>query len=279
MDASTPTLGIYMFLRDGVKYDYPFEEAILSALPIADKIVICECFSGDTTMERLLELQASHKSKIEIVHRPWVDSFDRLCDLGNYCAPFLNTDWIWQLQADEVLHEDFYPVIRNFITTAPPEVTAAYVNYYHFLANYETEFDFCYRKAKRLARNGSGWRLIGDACELAKVGEKSKELVDTEIMVYHYGKVHEGSTGWQKEWDFQQLYTSIGFPDPKMKEMQEKFGEKYCDYVYLFESCIREGKVRKFAGTHPSIMKKRIQAFTSGGWEQFESRMKSGLSL
>jgi hypothetical protein len=98
-------------------------------------------------------------------------------------------------------------------------------------------------------------------------------------MVYHYGKVHEGTVGFKKEINFQNLFKDIGFPDPKMKEMQEKFGKDYCDYVYLFESSIKEGKVRKFEGTHPEVMKKRISQFKDGGWEQFISRMEEGLKI
>lgn len=280
MEEQRPTLGFYMFLRNGVKYDYPFEEAILSALPIADKIVICECFSDDDTQARLEVLRSKYYPIIDIVHQPWITDFTQLCNLGNYCVPFLDTDWQWQLQADEVLHQDSYPKILSFIENAPPSVTAARINYFHFLANYETEFDFCYRSILRPHRKNSGWRLIGDACEIAKSSVVvPNEVASLDIHVYHYGKVHEGEVGWQKEWDFQQLYTSIGFPDPKMKQMQEKLGKNFCDYVYLFESCIKEGKVRKFDGTHPVVMQDRISRFKSGGWEQFQSRMKEGLSI
>ena len=61
--------------------------------------------------------------------------------------------------------------------------------------------------------------------------------------------------------------------------MKEKFGEGYCDYIYLFEETIKDGKVRKFTGVHPSIMKDRIARFKEGGYEQFVSRMKDGLKV
>lgn len=273
------TLGIYQFIRNATKYDYPFEESILSAIPIADQIVICECFSDDDTYERVLKLQAQYPEKITIIRRAWVKDFRELSVIGNYCVPFLDTDWVWQLQADEVIHDDSYEEILNTINTAPKTVTALIVKYVHFLANYATEFDFNYKQLIRIARKGTGWQLCGDACHLDKPAFSSSEVLLTNIQVYHYGKVHEGKIGYQKEWDFQQLFTDIGFPDPKMEEMKKKFGEEYCDYVYLFESSIKEGKVREFKGTHPKIMEKRIAQFKENGWEQFVSKMKEGLKI
>jgi len=271
------TLGIYMFIRNGVYYDYPFIEAIDSALPVADQVVICECFSDkDDTFDRLQE-RYGNNPKVKLVRNNWVTHFEGLSSIGNYAALQLTTDWKWQLQADEVIHENSYDEIRSIIQTEDPKISAFMVHYKHMLANYETEFDFCYTELIRIAKRGSKWRLIGDACQLD--GGDRQTVKDTGIQVFHYGKVHEGRVGWQKEWDFQQLFTDIGFPDPKMKEMEKQFGEQYCDYVYLFESSIKEGKVRRFEGTHPKIMAERIAQFKDGGWEQFVSKMKDGLKL
>ena len=64
-----------------------------------------------------------------------------------------------------------------------------------------------------------------------------------------------------------------------MYEMKEKFGEQYCDYVYLFEHAIKKNQIRKFVETHPKVMEDRIKNFKAGGYEQFVSRMKVDLNL
>ena len=274
------TLGVYQFIHNGEEYDYPFLESLESVLPIADKIVVCECESTDNTLNILKEFQEKHKEKVTIIHRPWVKHFTELSTLGNYASTFLDTDWKWQLQSDEVLHQNQYNNINAWLELIEKHnlnTTALTTRYTHFLANFETEFDFCYQEIVRIHKRGSRWSLVGDACQLD--GGNSKEVLQTDIMVHHYGKVHEGTVGFKKEINFQNLFKDIGFPDPKMKEMQEKFGKDYCDYVYLFESSIKEGKVRKFEGTHPEVMKKRISQFKDGGWEQFISRMKEGLKI
>ncbi len=272
------TLGFYQFIRNATKYDYPFEESLLSVLPVADQLVVCECMSEDDTFDRLAKFVSEHGDKnIKIIRHDWIDNHLGLSKLGNFAADELTTDWIWQIQGDEVLHESSYEFIKQVLQKEFPTETCYLVNYFHFLANYETEFDFCYRSIKRLARNHTGWQLVGDACELA--GGNLETVRESPIMVYHYGKVHQGNIGWEKEVNFQELFKSIGFPDPKMKEMEEKLGEKFCDYLYLFESSIKEGKVRRFEGTHPAVMQDRIKAFKEGGYEQFVSRLDHEITL
>jgi hypothetical protein len=272
------TLGIYTFIYNASLYDYPLEESLESAIPIADKIVICECFSKDDTLARLQAFRDKHRDKdIFIFRLPWVRHYSELSAVGNTCLPFLNTDFHWHLQADEVIHENSYDTIKSLINNLPEIYSAISVSYTHMLANYSTEFDFCYKRAIRIARRVSFWRLAGDACQLA--GEDVRRVMNSDISVFHYGKVKEGSTGWQKEWDFQNLFKDLGFPDPKMKEMEERYGKQFCDYVYLFQQDIKDGKVRPFTGTHPKFMEQRIKRFKDDGWEQFNSQLIEGLTL
>ena len=273
------TLGIYLIAHDLEAYDYPFIEALDSALPIADELVINECGSTDGTLAAL-QAWAQKSSKVQIVQSEWIDNWRQLAVLGNYCVPFLKTEWAWQLQADEIIHEDSYREIRRRIHEDygnDPDITAMNVHYTHFVANYETTFPFQYDRLVRIARRGRGWQLIGDACHLA--GGDPRGVVDTSIQVFHYGKVHAGSTAWQKEWDFQQLFRDNGFPDPKMQEMRQKLGEQFCDYLYLFRDYFNRGEFKQFEGRHPQVMNKRIAAAKLGGWEQFQSRMQEELCL
>jgi glycosyltransferase involved in cell wall biosynthesis len=274
-----PTLGIYQFIRNGIKYDYPFQESLRSALEIADEVVVCECESDDKTLEVLLDLQKESNNKLKIVSQPWVLHYTDLCILGNYAATFLSTDWKWQLQGDEILHESDYSLIKSKIeeAAANSRINALTTKYYHFLANYNTLFPFMYNEIIRIYRSGSNWRLVDDACRLD--GGSADEVLFTDIKVYHYGKVKEGHIGFQKEIDFQNLYTEIGFPDPKMAIMKDKLGEEFCDYLFLFEKAIKEGKISKFERTHPKVMKDRIKKFEDEGWEQFLSKIIEGLKI
>jgi glycosyltransferase involved in cell wall biosynthesis len=275
-----PTLGIYTFAHNLVEYDYPFLESLRSALPIADQIVVAECESTDNTLELLKQFQEENKDKVKIVYQPWVKHFTELSKLGNYASTFLETDWKWELQADEVLHENQYINIETWLGMIQKHnmnVSALTTKYTHFVASYFATFPFCYSEINRIHKRGSNWKLVGDACQLD--GGNPKEILSTDIMVYHYGKVHNGYSGFKKEIDFQMLFKDIGFPDPKMKQMQEKLGEDYCDYLYLFENHVKEGNIKQFEGTHPSVMTERIAKFKDEGYEQLISRMKEELKI
>jgi len=275
------TLGIYTFVHNVTDYDYPIEESLNSALPIANKIVILECSSTDNTLERLKSWASSlgeKSSDVQIIHgMPWITHFTQLSSLANLAAQYCTTDWKWHLQADEVIHEDSYEYIQHIIEHAPENITALSVNYTHMLANFETEFDFCYKRAIRIARGLSNWHLIGDACQLD--GESIDRVYNSDIQVFHYGKVHSYETGFKKESDFQELFRDIGFPDPKMKEMKTSLQADKCDYLYLFKEDIKNGKVRKFTGTHPKVMQERIKKFKDNGWEQFQSIMDNDIKI
>lgn len=276
--SSKPTLGIYQFIHNAEEFDYPVVESIESCIPIADQIVLCECKSTDNTLDILMRLKAKYPSKIKIVHHPWVNHHSQLSMVANYASTFLKTDWKWQLQGDEVLHEMEHEYILMMLAKAEEQKrTAITTKYSHFLGNFETCFPFVYEEIIRIHKSGSPWRLVGDACQLA--GGNPDEVLQSNIKVFHYGKVHSGKAGFIKESSFQQLYTDLGFPDPKLEVMKEKLGEGVCDYIFLFEDAIKKGETWKFESEHPKYMKERIQLFKDNGWEQFTSVIKENLSV
>lgn len=283
-------LGVYTFIRNGVYYDYPFLESLRSYYPIADQISIMECYSDkDNTYEILQKFieEEDPDKKIILNRTNWVTNFKELANIANMAGDKLTTDWIWQIQGDEVLHESQFSFIRVWLQeildtpSLANTVEAINVNYDHFLGNYDTTFPFIYSKIPRIARRGSGWKLTGDACHLSKneIILPPPTCIDSIVKLFHYGKVHSGEAGWQKEWDFQNLFTELGFPDPKMKEMEEKFGKQFCDYLYLFEDTIKKGEVYQFFGEHPAVMKERIKKFNDEGHAQFQSKIIEGLRL
>jgi glycosyltransferase involved in cell wall biosynthesis len=269
-----PGISSYTFIHNAITYDYPILESVESILPAVDQHILCECDSDDGTIE-LCQKLADKYSKIKLIHMPWGTHYTIQSNLANYCMKKADFEWTLKLDADEVLHDDSIEDVKSI--TLLKDFNLATMHYTHFMANYETEFDFCYRRVPRIARQGKGWTWDGDACQLIN-GEGP--VFDSNIEIFHYGKVHEGKVGFKKEWDFQHMYTDLGFPDKRMLEMKEKLGEEYCDYLYLFEETIKAGnKVRHFTGTHPTVMKERIANFKEGGWEQFMSKMKEGLKV
>jgi len=97
----------FTFVRNGVKYDYPFLESMRSLLPLCDEIVIGVGRSEDDT---LAQIQSLHSSKIKILETIWDESNREngsiLSQQTNLALDQTNGDWAIYLQADEILHED-----------------------------------------------------------------------------------------------------------------------------------------------------------------------------
>lgn len=266
----------YTFISNMFKYDYPLYEAVHSLLPVVDRYFICECYSDDSTYAEIMKW-AKEEPKILLKRHRWGDHYTIQQTLANCLLRLVdNGDWCFKLDADEVMHEDSWELFR-----ALPEIlqeqgrVGARFHYTHFVGNYDTEFDFMYRRVRRFVQQGHGWTWDGDACQLIAPGLNNPGMdarfADVNVRIHHYGKVHAPDVALRKEQDFQALYTDIGFPDPKLKVLQDELGEM--DYYYLFEEAIKAGEFRKFTGTHPAIMADRIARFRKEGWEQRERRM------
>jgi len=258
------------------KYDYPLYEAVHSLLPVVDRYFICECYSNDGTYAEVMKW-AGGEPKIVLKRHPWGDHYTIQQEIANCLLRLVgNGDWCFKLDADEVIHEDSWELFRALpgILQEQGKVGARF-HYTHFVGNYDTEFDFMYRRVRRFMQHGHGWTWDGDACQLTTTGlgngEMDAQFADVDVEIYHYGKVHAPGVALHKEQDFQALYTDIGFPDPRLAQMREAIGEM--DYYYLFEEAIKRGEFREFTGTHPAIMAGRIAKFKKHGWEQRERKM------
>jgi len=106
----------FTYVRNGIYLDYPFEESIRSLLPLVDEMVVVVGDSHDGTREKVT---AIGDPKIKIVDTIWPTDlrkggkiFALQANIGlDHCRP--DADWIFTLQADELLHEDEIAGIRT----------------------------------------------------------------------------------------------------------------------------------------------------------------------
>ena len=274
----------FSYIYNGIDFDIPFIESIRSVIDVVDQFVLTECHSKDNTWELCLNLQKEYPNKIKLLRRGWVRHFTEISILANWTALHIdeNIGYKMQLQADEVVHEKDLDELKLLPEKMNKEnKTAAVWNYVHFLGGPSITFPFCYSELVRTVRRNGEWEVIGDGVQFAKHRGviPQNELLNTNIEIFHYGKMKNPYKGFKKEVDFQNLFTDIGFPDPKMKRMQDSFGEEFCDYIYLFEGAIKENKIKKFEGTHPKVMEEWLKKFKDEGYEQFVSRMIKELKI
>ena len=241
----------FTIVRNAIKYGYPVVESIKSILPLCDKVIVAVGKSDDDTLALIKSIDPL---KVEIVETVWDDT---LREGGKVLAVETNKaldaipleyDWCIYIQADEVLHEQDYPEIKEAMlkykdTSA---VEGLLFKYLHFWGT----FDYIgvtrnwYRHEIRIIKNNKDVRSYRDAQGFRKNGKKL-QVKKIDATVYHYGYVRSPDIIKSKISNFHSLYHEGESLEEKLKTTEE------FDYSEI-------NAVKKFTGSHPKIMKTLI---------------------
>lgn len=236
----------FSFVRNGVKYGYPFKQSILSVLPLVDEFVINLGNSEDDTNEVIDGLP---QEKIKKIHSVWDES---LRTGGKVLAVETNkaldatsadADWLFYIQGDEVIHENDYEEIRRQMLKYKDDknVDGLLFRYYHFYGSYRFLGDgrSWYPFEIRIIRNDKKKRSYRDAQGFRwEDGRKLKvKLINAHI--YHYGWARNPVVMSRKQNAFATWYS----PSAEVSKDDIAFDYSKIDSLTLF------------AGTHPEVMK------------------------
>ncbi len=241
----------FTFIRNGIRYDYPFAESIRSILELCDEFIVLAGNSEDDTRQAVETISSP---KIKIYDSVWNAS---LREGGRVLAEETNkafekisgrTDWAFYLQGDEVIHERYLDSIRQAMLRYKDDhrVEGLLFDFVHFYGSYDYAGDSrrWYRKEVRIIRNDPSIRSWRDAQGFRKNGKKLK-VKPVNAQVFHYG--------WVKPPEMQQLkqqtFNKYWHDDDWMKK--NIGAEKKFDYSKI-------DSLRKFEGTHPKVMLQRI---------------------
>ena len=115
------TLGGSLFIRNGNKFDYCFKESIRCVLDFCDKVVICVVPTDDGTYEAVMDMAAMDNRilvrgiKDADWHHMAFQTKHRLSIFTNYAIEMLDTDYVFNLQGDEIVDPSSYEWIRKAI--------------------------------------------------------------------------------------------------------------------------------------------------------------------
>lgn len=185
------TLGGTLFYHNAISQDYCIEEAVQSLKALCDKVVLLDAGSDDGTSDILYKYLDEKVSLLVLPKSIWdgQKGHDKLSYFTNLAISALDTDWNFNLQADEVIHESCFETIREAIED---EFADGYwVSRINLWGDSSHYLDVPYNRKPvgdqiiRLCR--SNCQSIGDAqsihCPTAQW-----QLVD-DIRIYHMGFV------------------------------------------------------------------------------------------
>ncbi len=238
---------------------YPFVESIKSLLPLVDELVVGVGCSEDSSRDLVA---AIGDPKIRIVDTEWDPSKTKggllLSEKTNEVLNLCQNDWCVYLQADEVLHESDISEIRRQLELYEQDlsVEGLHFAYTHFYGAFDTiaTSRLWYKEEVRAIRRSSGARSRGDAQgfriparRLFRSPERRLKTKPARATVFHYGWVRPPKTMAIKSKLFHRLWHG---------ESRDADFESF-QYEHIYG-------LKKFLGTHPSIMLPRV---TSQDWQ------------
>jgi glycosyltransferase involved in cell wall biosynthesis len=269
----------FSYIRNGFTYQYPFLEAIQSILPLCDEFVVAVGDSTDGTREAI---EALGDPRIRIVDTVWDETLRQNGKIfalqANTALRECNGDWLFHIQADEIIHEQDLSTIRQAIEAAHADrrVEGLLFDFLNFYGSYDylNNTRKQHKKEIRVFRNGlnayayrdsQGFRRY-QSYETYLAGEKGTKLRVryVPVPVHHYSYVRPPEAMQRKGTYFATFYGPEG-----SALVATAATTKPHDYHHIF-------RVRRFEGMHPALMREWV---ANGNYDFDPTRLTYKLSL
>lgn len=118
-----PSISGYTTTKDCIKQRYPYKACIESMLSFCDEVVVLDGGSKDGTREHLLEWSKEEPKLKVVIHdfdwdHPHFAVFDgKAKDMAREACTM---DFCWQMDSDEIVHEDDAEKIKHIVRDFPP---------------------------------------------------------------------------------------------------------------------------------------------------------------
>ncbi|MCF8227014.1 MAG: hypothetical protein K9J30_14145 [Bacteroidales bacterium] len=256
--------------RNAHKLYYPLRYAIESVLPLVDEFVVAlgDSDADDTTRE---EIEKIGSNKIRIIDTVWdIEKYPRGMEHAHQtdiAKAHCTGDWLFYLQSDELVHEQFLPVIRQRCEELldDHEVEGLLFNYHHFWGDYRhLQDNHCwYRREIRIIRNDPEIHSWESAQSFRRIpgfdgnnyrqqeGTYKLKVASVDAWIYHYGWVRPPAVMQNKIKVFTTNHQGEDFVNQKIKDA--KYPE-YFDFGNL-------SRLPEFIGSHPKVLEPWIARF------------------
>ncbi len=258
----------FTMAKNADKLYYPWREAILSILPIVDEFVVAigDCDADDNSRKLIESIDSP---KIKIIYTVWdIEKYPNGMENAHQtdiAKKHCTGDWLFYLQADELIHEKYLPVIKNRCKELlnDKEVEGLLFKYKHFWGDYNHYHNshVWYKNEIRIIRNNpeihswesaQSFRRIPDFDEInyRQQNNTFKLKVKTlDACVYHYGWVRPPHLMGKKR-------KALDIIHKGAEEVQKLEAKGHYDFNYGALN-----KLPVFKDSHPAVMKAVIENF------------------
>jgi glycosyltransferase involved in cell wall biosynthesis len=242
----------FTFVRNAHRYGYPVVESIRSALPLVDEFVVAVGRCDDGTRE---SIAAIGDPRIRIIDTEWNEKAPALGFLlaqQKMIAEFNCTgDWAIYIEADEVLHEDDLPALRESMARhlPDPRVEALYVDFLHFYGSAEwlAQGHVWYKQEARVIRNDLR-AMTTDSLYFLVFDHKKRgrypRAASAGARYFHYGHCRASAIHAVRRKELMEIDHNA---PAAIDEIRAE--AIYCPDIRL---------LKRFEGTHPAVMKEWI---------------------
>jgi hypothetical protein len=254
----------FSFVRNGVKLYYPVVESVKSILPIVDEFVIA-VGKGDEDDNTKKKLEEIGDPKVKIIETKWEEKYFKKGIINaiqtDIAKKECSGDWLFYLQADEVVHERYLPVIESRCNELvdDEEVEGLLFRYKHFWGDYNhyQAGHGWYPHEIRIIRNREDIHSWQSAQSFRKFdyydnprqpeGHHKLKVAKVDAEIYHYGWVRPPHLMQNKRKALDSVHWGLG----KAKNHYDKAPQEF-DYGPL-------NLLAEFKETHPKVMEEKIK--------------------
>jgi len=258
----------FSMVKNADKLYYPIKEAIESILPICDEFVLALGDNDEDDNTRVL-VESINSPKLKIIHTVWdlkkypngMENAHQTDIAKNECSG----DWVFYVQADEVVHEQDLPAIKARCEEFKddPEVEGLLFKYNHFWGDYSHYHTIhgWYKNEIRIVKNDPDIHSWESAQSFRRIpnfdginyrvqeGTHKLKVAAVDAYIYHYGWVRPPELMQKKKKSLDTIHKGVETAEEKYKTLENEFVYGPLDRVAIFK------------GTHPAVMKSKLADF------------------
>jgi hypothetical protein len=240
----------FTFIKDGVRYDYPFRESLNSISKLVSKVYMAVGKNDDGTSKVLEEYKFI--KTIPTVWNPELMGSGGLIfsEQTNVALDELKNDfkevagsWGLYLQGDELIHEeDLEQIKKDFQAAEDQACDAIRFRYFHFWLDHQ---HIAINK-RWYAHEIRGVKLNSNVCSYgdAQGFEGETKVYESDVHIYHYGHVRDKEKREEKQKDLIR---------------QIRPNDKFSKYLKREKKAFGQTKTVSWWGSHPAPMKERVE--------------------